>query len=91
MDCIIKFNKYIPYNVLVALNPVLDSTAHHDLLFLAQAIWISQIRWNFEGAAPFSFRYENVSILLVLTVEFCMKAKKKWPKLNSKSNECIVC
>lgn len=71
------FNEYIPYNVLVTLNPVLDSTANHDLLFFAQAIRISQVWWNFEGTAPFGFRYENISIVFMITVEFFMEMEKK--------------
>lgn len=64
------FSEYIPYDVLMTFDPVLDCTANHNLLLLAQAIWIGQVWWNFEGAAPFSLWYENVAIFLL--IEFCM-------------------
>lgn len=75
---------YLPYNVLMAFDPVLDCTTDHNLLFLAQTIGISQVWWNFEGASPFSFRYENISIFLIV-VEFCIGKNSK----NNKKREQI--
>lgn len=69
----------------MTFDPVLDCAANHNLLFLAQAIWISQVWWNFERASPFSFWYENVAIFLL--IKFCIVSKKmeKEQKIVSKN------
>lgn len=53
----IKFEN-LPHNMFMTFNPVFDSATHHDLLLLAQTIWISVCGWRLERRAPISLSGE---------------------------------
>lgn len=80
---------YIPNNVLMTFDPILDCAAYHDLLFLSQAVRITHVWWNLERTGPFSFRRKHITIFFAL-VELCIvRWWKAWEKVTKNGFEQI--
>lgn len=62
-----KYQKHSPHDMLMAFNPIFNSTTNHDFLFFTQTIWIAQVWGNIESTTPFRFWYENAAIFIRLT------------------------